>query len=103
LISLFIVRAVRRDPTFVRAPRSARHAHHDDTALADGLVRRARHRNTLYCVSYSLNGRTSAGMGAAIINVTISVVALSVIVHGVSARPLLSWYERHLTRHPPSA
>lgn len=58
---------------------------------------------TLYYVSYSINDPTSAGMGAAIVDITISVVALSVIVHGITARPLLSWYERHLSRHPPSA
>lgn len=56
---------------------------------------------TLYYVSYSINNPISAGMGAAVVDITISVVALSVIVHGVSARPLLSWYERQLTLRRP--
>jgi NhaP-type Na+/H+ or K+/H+ antiporter len=30
------------------------------------------------------------------VNITISVVALSVLVHGISARPLLARYERSL-------
>ncbi|MBC7975240.1 MAG: cation:proton antiporter, partial [Myxococcales bacterium] len=51
---------------------------------------------SLYYLAYAL------GHGAAhpstLIDLTISVVALSILAHGITAQPLLSWYARHLAR-----
>lgn len=58
---------------------------------------------SLYYVTYSLNDRIGAGMSRTIVDVTLSVVALSVLVHGASARPLLAWYERHLLKRAARA
>jgi NhaP-type Na+/H+ or K+/H+ antiporter len=51
---------------------------------------------SLYYVSYALNLGTSGLAESVIVALTVSVVALSVVVHGVSARPVLAWYERLL-------
>lgn len=55
---------------------------------------------SLYYVTYSLNDPIGGIMGEAIVDLTLSVVALSVLLHGVSARPLLAWYERYLKKAP---
>lgn len=51
---------------------------------------------TLYYLAYCLNRPSGAALAEAILDITLSVVALSVVAHGVSARPLLTWYERRL-------
>jgi NhaP-type Na+/H+ or K+/H+ antiporter len=49
---------------------------------------------SLYYLTYSVNQLT--GTGRELANLTLSVVALSVLVHGVSARPLLRRYQHSL-------
>jgi sodium/hydrogen antiporter len=49
---------------------------------------------SLYYLSYSLNHGVRSSAATELAGVTISVVAVSILLHGISARPLLSWYER---------
>lgn len=57
---------------------------------------------SLYYLMYGLNHASGRTLAASITDLTLSVVALSVVVHGLSARPLLAWYERYLLRGRPS-
>jgi NhaP-type Na+/H+ or K+/H+ antiporter len=51
---------------------------------------------SLYYLSYVLTHRTLGASGVELAGLTISVVALSILVHGTSAPPLLTRYERTL-------
>ena len=51
---------------------------------------------SLYYLSYVMTHRTPGASGVELAGLTISVVALSILVHGTSARPLLARYERTL-------
>ena len=51
---------------------------------------------SLYYLSYALNHGVTGATAAELANVTISTVALSILLHGTSARPILGWYERTL-------
>jgi NhaP-type Na+/H+ or K+/H+ antiporter len=57
---------------------------------------------SLYYLTYSLN-QADESVGRPIVDITISVVALSILVHGMSARPLLARYERSLASGDPRA
>ncbi len=50
---------------------------------------------SLYYLSYALNHGLSKNAPDAV-GITITVVALSIIVHGISAQPLLDFYERKI-------
>ena len=52
---------------------------------------------SLYYLSYALSHGVSGPAATELAGVTISVVAASILLHGTSARPLLSWYERRLS------
>jgi sodium/hydrogen antiporter len=51
---------------------------------------------SLYYLSYALNHGLAAGTSP-IVGITLSVVALSVVVHGLTS-PLLNWYEKEASR-----
>lgn len=51
---------------------------------------------SLYYLSYALNHGVTGATAAELANVTISTVALSILLHGTSARPILARYERTL-------
>jgi NhaP-type Na+/H+ or K+/H+ antiporter len=53
---------------------------------------------SLYYLSYVLTHGLSGARAADLAGLTISVVALSIFVHGMSARPLLARYERTLAK-----
>ncbi len=53
---------------------------------------------SLYYLSYALTHGLEPAAAVDLAGLTISIVALSVFVHGMSARPLLSRYERGLSR-----
>jgi sodium/hydrogen antiporter len=57
---------------------------------------------SLYYLTYSMNEPAGEGLAREIVGITLSVVALSVLVHGVSARPLLARYERSLIEDEPT-
>lgn len=49
---------------------------------------------SLYYLFYALNHGLIGTSSAVAVNLTLSVIALSVMVHGLSTQPLLVWYER---------
>jgi NhaP-type Na+/H+ or K+/H+ antiporter len=51
---------------------------------------------SLYYLSYALNHGLATG-ASPIVGITLSVVALSVVVHGLTS-PLLDWYEKEASR-----
>lgn len=53
---------------------------------------------SLYYLSYALMHGVSGQAATDAANLTLSVVALSIVAHGATAQPLLSWYERKLAR-----
>jgi NhaP-type Na+/H+ or K+/H+ antiporter len=52
---------------------------------------------SLYYLSYALSHGVRGPAAAELAGLTISVVALSILLHGISARPILSRYERRLS------
>jgi NhaP-type Na+/H+ or K+/H+ antiporter len=60
---------------------------------------------SLYYICYAINHGVSEDAATEVIKLTISVIALSVLIHGVSAKPILARYERKLkqTEAVPSA
>ncbi|MBC3372858.1 cation:proton antiporter [Pseudomonas sp. SWRI92] len=50
---------------------------------------------SLFYLFYALNHDLQPEVAALCIDLTLSVVALSILVHGVSTQPALAWYERH--------
>ncbi|HEX2218849.1 MAG TPA: sodium:proton antiporter [Gemmatimonadales bacterium] len=55
---------------------------------------------SLYYLSYVLSEGVTGATAAELANLTISTVALSILLHGTSARPILGRYERTLRREP---
>jgi NhaP-type Na+/H+ or K+/H+ antiporter len=53
---------------------------------------------SLYYLTYALNHADPKLALGPVVDLTVSVVALSILVHGISATPALSWYERALRR-----
>jgi sodium/hydrogen antiporter len=53
---------------------------------------------SLYYLSYALRHGGSGHAAADACGLTVSVVALSVLVHGTTAQPVLTRYERALSR-----
>jgi NhaP-type Na+/H+ or K+/H+ antiporter len=51
---------------------------------------------SLYYLNYALNHGITGATAAELANVTISTVALSILLHGTSARPILARDERTL-------
>jgi NhaP-type Na+/H+ or K+/H+ antiporter len=51
---------------------------------------------SLYYLTYSLGHGVSGEAAREIAGITISVAALSILIHGMSTRPLLALYERRL-------
>jgi len=51
---------------------------------------------SLYYLSYALTHGVPESSAADVAGLTISVVALSILIHGISARPVLARYERSL-------
>jgi NhaP-type Na+/H+ or K+/H+ antiporter len=50
---------------------------------------------SLFYLFYAVNHDLQPEMVQLCINITLSVVALSILVHGLSTQPILAWYERH--------
>jgi sodium/hydrogen antiporter len=51
---------------------------------------------SLYYLTYALRHGTTGELADDLVGITISVIALSIVIHGVTAQPLLSRYERSL-------
>jgi len=39
--------------------------------------------------------------GAELADMTISIVAISIVVHGLTSQPLMTWYDRQQSRRAP--
>lgn len=53
---------------------------------------------SLYYLAYALNHGAGDGEGVTLISLTITTVAISIVLHGATAQPLLNAYERMLQR-----
>ncbi len=53
---------------------------------------------SLYYLAYALGHGADPAHASELVDLTISVVALSVLAHGVTSQPLLTWYARRLAR-----
>jgi NhaP-type Na+/H+ or K+/H+ antiporter len=53
---------------------------------------------SLYYLSYALQHGVSGRAAAELASLTLSVVAISILGHGITAQPFLGWYERVLAR-----
>lgn len=53
---------------------------------------------SLYYVSYALNHGAGWAAASQMVGLTVGVIALSVVVHGMTMRPILAWYARSLER-----
>lgn len=53
---------------------------------------------SLYYLFYALNHGLAPSIAVLCTNLTLSVVALSILVHGISTQPMLAWYERRKTQ-----
>lgn len=49
---------------------------------------------SIYYLFYALNHGLIGTSSAVAVNLTLSVIALSIVVHGLSTQPMLGWYER---------
>jgi NhaP-type Na+/H+ or K+/H+ antiporter len=52
---------------------------------------------SLYYLAYAYNHGLKGDLAEEIAWITYTTVVVSVIVHGISATPLMNWYERHIT------
>lgn len=55
---------------------------------------------SLYYLAYASSRGFASPRGAELADLAVSVVAISIAVHGVTAQPLLAWYGRRLARAP---
>ena len=53
---------------------------------------------SLYYLGYSMRHGFEGSYATEVVGLTVSVIALSVVIHGISATPLLARYERSLSR-----
>jgi NhaP-type Na+/H+ or K+/H+ antiporter len=53
---------------------------------------------SLYYVMYTVNRGLSAEVAEGLISITITVIAVSIIVHGITVTPLMVWYQRRRRR-----
>lgn len=53
---------------------------------------------SLYYLSYALNHGITGRAAGDLASLTVTVVAVSILGHGITAQPLLAWYERVLAR-----
>ncbi len=58
---------------------------------------------SLYYLSYALNHGVPQGEGAPLVAVVVTLVACSIVIHGVTVTPALQWYERSLASHKYSS
>ena len=49
---------------------------------------------SIYYLFYALNHGLGGTSSEVAVNLTVSVIALSIVVHGLSTQPMLAWYER---------
>jgi len=55
---------------------------------------------SVFYLMYALNHGVSGALAETLVNLTLATVAASILVHGISATPLMAWYGRHRRRLP---
>jgi sodium/hydrogen antiporter len=53
---------------------------------------------SLYYLFYALSNGLQGAVGEMIAWIAMSTTVLSIVIHGISATPLMNWYERHIER-----
>ena len=53
---------------------------------------------SLYYLMYAVNRGLSAEVAGRLISITLTVIAVSIIIHGVTVTPLMGWYQRRRRR-----
>jgi NhaP-type Na+/H+ or K+/H+ antiporter len=53
---------------------------------------------SLYYVSYVLNHGVSSGDAAPLVGIVVTVIACSIVIHGITVTPALQWYQRSLAK-----
>ncbi|AZF05448.1 sodium:proton antiporter [Pseudomonas sp. R5-89-07] len=53
---------------------------------------------SIFYLFYALNHGLIGTSSAVAVDLTVSVIALSIVVHGLSTQPMLAWYERHAAK-----
>ncbi len=54
---------------------------------------------SLYYLSYALNHGVSGDVATKITSIVVTVIACSVVLHGITVSPVLQWYQRSLVKH----
>lgn len=54
---------------------------------------------SIYYLSYALGGGLQDELGEQIAWIVFTTIVLSVVIHGITATPLMNWYERQLDRY----
>lgn len=54
---------------------------------------------SIFYLTYSVEHGLSNELAQRLTGLVLSLVALSIVVHGIGVRPLMIWYERYATRH----
>ena len=58
---------------------------------------------SLYYLMYAANRGLSADLAWQLTSITLTVIAISIVVHGVTVTPLMNWYQQKRQRRPASA
>jgi NhaP-type Na+/H+ or K+/H+ antiporter len=57
---------------------------------------------SLYYLAYAIEHGVTGGDAAVLLGLTLTTIAVSVVVHGLSVTPVMAWYERTSRRRPRS-
>ena len=53
---------------------------------------------SLYYLMYAVNRGLSNEVASQLISVTLTVIAVSIIIHGITVTPLMAWYQQRRRR-----
>lgn len=54
---------------------------------------------SIYYLAFALTHGVADAAGRELADMTISIVAISIVVHGLTSQPLMTWYDRQQSRH----
>jgi NhaP-type Na+/H+ or K+/H+ antiporter len=57
---------------------------------------------SVYYLAFALTHGVQSAAGRELADMTISIVAASIVIHGLTSQPLMSWYDRHCSRRAMS-
>lgn len=55
---------------------------------------------SLYYLMYAIDHGIAEGLATELVTITVMVIAVSVVIHGISVTPLMNWYERSRSGAP---